>query len=85
MTDELRDKRGQNSLAYPSTGPPHAESVGSEKYVEAESTARECYACLGKLEPDAWSRFAQALLGATLLGQKKYAAAEPLLIAVIEG
>jgi eukaryotic-like serine/threonine-protein kinase len=34
-----------------------------------------------KTEPEAWATFrTQSLLGGALLGQKKYAAAEPLLV-----
>ena len=39
-----------------------------------------------KLQPDAWTTFnTQSLLGGALLGQKKYADAEPLLLKGYEG
>jgi len=39
-----------------------------------------------KQSPDEWSSFhARSLLGASLLGQKKFAEAEPLLLAGYEG
>lgn len=39
-----------------------------------------------KQQPDDWQRFrAESLLGATLAGQKKYAEAEPLLLAGYQG
>jgi hypothetical protein len=41
---------------------------------------------LAKNQPDAWTTFdAQSLLGGALLGQKKYAEAEPLLLKGYEG
>ena len=47
---------------------------------------RECLAIREKKEPDAWTTFnAKSLLGAALAGQKKYADAEPLLLAGYEG
>jgi hypothetical protein len=57
-----------------------------QKASEAEPVLRACLAIRAKREPDAWTTFsAQALLGASLLGQKKYAAAEPLLLQGYEG
>ena len=42
---------------------------------------RECLALREKKQPDLWSTFnTKLLLGAALLGQKKYAEAEPLLL-----
>ena len=39
-----------------------------------------------KTQPDAWTTFnTQSMLGGALLGQKKYADAEPLLLAGYEG
>jgi len=39
-----------------------------------------------KATPDTWERFrAESLLGATLAGQKRYAEAEPLLLAAYSG
>ncbi len=47
---------------------------------------RECRGIREKTQPDAWTTFnTQSLLGAALLGQKKYADAEPLLLAGYEG
>jgi serine/threonine protein kinase/tetratricopeptide (TPR) repeat protein len=60
--------------------------LAEEKFVEAESPARECLAIREKKRPNDWRAFnARALLGRTLLGQKKYADAEPLLLAGYEG
>ncbi len=56
------------------------------KAAEAESVLRECLAIAEKQEPDGWAAFdARSLLGGSLLGQKKYAEAEPLLLAGYEG
>jgi serine/threonine protein kinase len=57
-----------------------------KRWLEAESTLKECLAIRQKKEPDAWTTFnAQSLLGGALAGQKKYADAEPLLLAGYEG
>ena len=53
---------------------------------EAEPLLRECLAIREKTEPDAWTTFnTQSMLGGALLGQKKYADAEPLLLKGYEG
>jgi hypothetical protein len=53
---------------------------------EAEPILRECLAIREKVAPRNWRRFeAKALLGGALLGQKKYADAEPLLLAGYRG
>jgi len=50
------------------------------KLSEAERLYRECLAVREKILPDAWYTFyTQLRLGGTLLEQKKYAEAEPLL------
>jgi serine/threonine protein kinase/tetratricopeptide (TPR) repeat protein len=47
---------------------------------------RRCLAVREKKEPDVWTTFnTQSLLGGALLGQKKYADAEPLLVKGYEG
>jgi hypothetical protein len=47
---------------------------------------RECLAIREKTQPNTWTPFdTKSLLGAALLGQKKYADAEPLLLAGYEG
>jgi serine/threonine protein kinase/tetratricopeptide (TPR) repeat protein len=48
---------------------------------ECEPLLRECLAIREKAEPDAWTTFnAMSMLGGALLGQKKLADAEPLLL-----
>jgi hypothetical protein len=56
------------------------------KYTEAESLLREAMNGSGNQNTQIWDTFdRQSLLGASLLGQGKYAEAEPLLIAGYEG
>jgi len=55
--------------------------LNAGKFAEAEAMARECLALREKQIPDSWRAFnARSLLGGSLLGQKKYAEAEPLLV-----
>ncbi len=57
-----------------------------KKWNEAEPPIREALAIRAKALPDFWATFnAKALLGGALLGQKKYAEAEPLLLAGYTG
>jgi tetratricopeptide (TPR) repeat protein len=56
------------------------------KWAAAEPILRECLAIREKLEPDAWTTFnTRSTLGGSLLGQKKFVLAEPLIIAGYEG
>jgi serine/threonine protein kinase/tetratricopeptide (TPR) repeat protein len=51
------------------------------EWAEAEALLRECLAIRRANNPDSWTTFnAQSLLGGALLGQQKYAEAEPLLV-----
>jgi eukaryotic-like serine/threonine-protein kinase len=55
-------------------------------YADSEPLLRECLAIHEKTQPDLWNTFnTKSMLGGALLGQKKYAEAEPLLIAGYEG
>jgi tetratricopeptide (TPR) repeat protein len=55
-------------------------------FTDAEPLLRECLAIREQKQPQAWTTFnAQSLLGGALLGQQKYAEAEPLLKAGYEG
>jgi WD40 repeat protein len=57
-----------------------------KKWAEAEPIIREALAIREKTQPGAWTTFnTQSMLGGALLGQKKYAAAEPLLLKGYEG
>jgi serine/threonine protein kinase/tetratricopeptide (TPR) repeat protein len=56
------------------------------QFVAAETYLKETLAIREKVRPDAWTTFnTQSMLGGALLGQKKYADAEPLLLAGYEG
>jgi serine/threonine protein kinase/tetratricopeptide (TPR) repeat protein len=58
----------------------------SGNFAEAEPDARMCLTIREKTTPDDWKIFhAQSLLGGSLLGQKQYAEAEPLLLSGYEG
>jgi len=60
--------------------------VDEGKFAEAELPARECVRIREEKLPDNWLTFnAQSLLGGSLLGQKKYAEAEPLLLSGYDG
>jgi eukaryotic-like serine/threonine-protein kinase len=60
--------------------------VSEGKFVESEPLARENLDFNKKTQPDDWQRFrAESLLGASLAGQRKYAEAEPLLVAGYQG
>jgi tetratricopeptide (TPR) repeat protein len=56
-----------------------------KKWEAAEAPLRECLEMRAK-NPDAWQTFnSKSMLGGALLGQKKYADAEPLLLDGYEG
>src|SRR5207302_561833 len=56
--------------------------LAQHKTADAESVLRDCLAIRAKKDPDAWTTFnAKSMLGGALLGQKKFAEAEPLLLA----
>jgi tetratricopeptide (TPR) repeat protein len=58
----------------------------AKAFSEAEPLLRECLAIREKKEPEDWRTFdTKSLLGGAVLGQKKYADAEPLLLAGYEG
>jgi hypothetical protein len=55
--------------------------LAQQKYAVAELPLRECLKIRTEKMPDDWATFnAKSLLGGSLLGQKKYAEAEPLLL-----
>jgi tetratricopeptide (TPR) repeat protein len=56
------------------------------KHAEAEVSLRECLQIRDKGEPAVWTTFhTKSILGGSLLGQEKYAEAEPLLLRGYEG
>jgi tetratricopeptide (TPR) repeat protein len=83
----VRERDGPQSVPY------DAELVGlglnllrQHKHAEAEIALRDCLALRTKQQPDAWATFnVQSMLGDALLGQKRYAEAEPLLKDGYEG
>jgi tetratricopeptide (TPR) repeat protein len=62
------------------------EMLKHRQYARAEELSRECLAIREARIPDQWSTFnAKSMLGGSLVGQAKFAEAEPLLIAGYEG
>jgi tetratricopeptide (TPR) repeat protein len=62
------------------------ELLRCDQFATAEALLGECLAIRKNAELDAWSTFnTRSMLGGALLGQKKYAAAEPLLVSGFEG
>jgi eukaryotic-like serine/threonine-protein kinase len=56
------------------------------KWTDAEPILREALAIREKSKPDEWTTFnTRSLLGGSLLGQKKYDEAEPLIVSGYEG
>jgi serine/threonine protein kinase/tetratricopeptide (TPR) repeat protein len=57
-----------------------------QAWSDAEAVLRESLAIWVRKQPDAWTTFnTRAMLGRALLGQKKYVAAEPLLVQGYQG
>ena len=57
-----------------------------KKWAVAEPLLRECLAIRERTQPDVWSTFnTKSTLGGSLLGQKKYSDAEPLLLTGYQG
>jgi eukaryotic-like serine/threonine-protein kinase len=60
--------------------------LNDKSWADAEPILRDCLAIREKVEPDAWTTFnTKSMLGAALLGQKRFAEAEPLLRAGYDG
>ncbi len=63
-----------------------ARYLVAHRWAPAEILARECLALRAKKQPDEWRNFyTMSQLGAALAGPKKYAEAEPMLLAGYEG
>ncbi len=57
-----------------------------DQHAAAEEFLLECLDIREKTQPDVWTTFnTQSMLGGALLGQKKYADAEPLLLKGYDG
>jgi tetratricopeptide (TPR) repeat protein len=55
-------------------------------FADAEPLLRECLTIREKTQPDVWNTFnTRSMLGGALLGQKRYAEAEPLLVSGHDG
>jgi eukaryotic-like serine/threonine-protein kinase len=60
--------------------------LNQSNWLEAESVLRECLSILEKALPNDWRRFtAMSRLGGALMGQRRYAEAEPLVVQGYEG
>ena len=77
----VREESGASSGAYAD----ELRGLGvnllqQNKFTDAEPALRDCLPILAKTQPDNWTTFnTKSLLGAALLGQKKYAQAQLLL------
>ncbi len=80
--------------ALPKNSPPLASGLAQislnlmkvKAFKEVEPLLRECLTLREKYQPEEWTTFnTHSLLGGSLLGQKKYAEAEPLLLKGYEG
>jgi hypothetical protein len=86
----LADARKQLPKDSPQMAVAMAEYGGAMlavgEFVKAEPVLREGLLIREKVEPNAWTTFyARTRLGESLLGQRKYAGAEPLLLSGYEG
>ncbi len=56
------------------------------RWPDAEQLLRDCLRIRTKMLPDDWTRFyAMSMLGESLLGQRRYSEAEPLVVPGYEG
>jgi eukaryotic-like serine/threonine-protein kinase len=81
----LAERRHALGAEHPATMSSEADLalayLSQRKFAQSESQAREALETEKKVQPDNWERFrAESLLGESLAGEKKYAAAEPLLL-----
>jgi len=83
----VKERSGAESFAYAQELIQLGEVyLPQEHWSEAEATLRDSLALYDKLKSLHWTKFlAQSYLGGALLGQKKYAEAEPLIIQGYEG
>jgi serine/threonine protein kinase/tetratricopeptide (TPR) repeat protein len=82
MVAYLRDHPEPGSSVYGDQLGALAENLlQQKKHAEAEVFARKCLAIRAKEKPGGWATFlTRSLVGGALLGQKKYAEAEPFLV-----
>jgi tetratricopeptide (TPR) repeat protein/tRNA A-37 threonylcarbamoyl transferase component Bud32 len=83
----VKERSGAQSAAYAGTlALLGFNLLQQKKWTEAETILRDCLAIRAKQQPDEWTTWStKSMLGEALLGQEKYAAAEPLLLAGYEG
>jgi serine/threonine protein kinase/tetratricopeptide (TPR) repeat protein len=77
-----RQSAGADSPTYAEHLAPLGQNLlAQHKHFQAEAVLRECLAIRQKKLPDDWVTFnTRSMLGAALLGQKRYTEAEPLLL-----
>jgi len=94
FTDLLQEQLADARKTLPNDSPQLAGEMsrfglallGIGKFTAAVQLLRQCLAIRERTQPDVWSTFnTQSLLGGALLGQKKYADAESLLLKGYEG
>ena len=72
--------------AFPRLAAVSLDLLACTQFAVAEEMLCESLAIRVKAQPDTWTTFnTQVLLGGALLSQKKYADAEPMLVAGYEG
>jgi hypothetical protein len=83
----VKERSGAESVPYIIESMKLGENlVQQQKWIEAELPLREAFALLEREAPASLARFfAQSQLGSALLGQKRYAESESLLVDGFEG
>ncbi|MGA2500706.1 MAG: tetratricopeptide repeat protein, partial [Tepidisphaeraceae bacterium] len=90
----VKELLAESRMRLPGEGPELAGQLASlgrsllqaKAFTEAESLLQECLAIREKTQPDEWTTFnTRSMLGGALSDQKKYAEAEPLLLAGYQG
>jgi tetratricopeptide (TPR) repeat protein len=87
LMQEARKKFSADSLELAAAlGEVGMGFLAGKSYVDAEPFLRESYSLGEQKAPDAWAtHHSRAMLGDALLGQKKYAGAEPHIVAGYQG
>ena len=90
LEDTLKRRRAKLGLDHVATlqglNDLTAAYLDEQRWTEAEALARDCLALREKKQPDDWWKFhTMSQLGAALVGKKKYAEAEPLLLQGYQG
>jgi tetratricopeptide (TPR) repeat protein len=87
QADLIKQQSGADSPAYAvQLAIVGTNLLAQNKHADAEVVVRECLAIRQKKQPDDWTTFnTESMLGGALVGQKKHAEAEPLLLRGYEG